>query len=98
MKVEWSTDARRDLDQIAEYVSRHNPRAAMELDALLSAAPTKLVDFPHSGRPGMIAGTREILPHKHYRIVYSVTDDNIRIVAIVHTSRQSPPVADEDPS
>ena len=95
MKVEWSADARKDLSDITEYIASRNPLAAIELDALLSSAPAKLADFPMLGRVGGIDGTREILPHRHYRIVYSVADGIIKVLAIVHTSRQWPPVEDD---
>jgi len=96
VKVEWSEDAKRDLADIAEHIALDNPRAAERMDALLSAAAGRLVDFPRIGREGGIAGTREILPHRHYRIVYSIHGNTIWIMAVVHTSRQWPPVAGDD--
>lgn len=96
MKVAWSPDARTDLADITEYIALRNPRAAIELDALLSAAAAKLVDFPMSGRTGRKTGTREILPHSHYRMVYAVVGKTITIHALVHTACQWPPVKDED--
>lgn len=98
MKVEWSTDATNDLNEIAEHVARHSPRAAVALDAQLSDAAANLVHFPLIGRAGRLEGTREILAHPHYRIVYSIVRDMIWIEAVVHTSRQWPPVDDESDS
>lgn len=95
MKVEWSEDARRDLADIAEHIALDNPRAAERMDALLSKAAGRLVDFPRIGREGSFSGTREIHPHRHYRIVYSIDGDTIWIEAVVHTSRQWPPVEDQ---
>ena len=95
MKVEWSTDATDDLNNIAEYVALKNPRAAVALDAQLSEAAANLVHFPLIGRVGRLEGTREILAHRHYRIVYSILSDTIWIEAIVHSSRQWPPVEGE---
>jgi plasmid stabilization system protein ParE len=43
------------------------------------------------GKRGMIEGTRELLPHKNYRLVYELIDDEIWIHAIVHAARQWPP-------
>ncbi len=40
----------------------------------------------------MVAGTREFIPHPNYRIVYLVGEEALYILAIVHTSRQWPPV------
>jgi toxin ParE1/3/4 len=95
VKVEWSTDAANDLRNIAEYIAQHNPRAAAALDTALSDAAADLVHFPLRGRAGRIVGTRELLAHPHYRLVYSIVGETIWIEAIVHTSRQWP--AAEDP-
>ncbi|MGN6305517.1 MAG: type II toxin-antitoxin system RelE/ParE family toxin [Mesorhizobium sp.] len=96
MKVEWSEDAKRDLADIAEHIALDNPRAAERMDALLSKATGRLVDFPRIGREGGLSGTREIHPHRHYKIVYSIDGDTIWIEAVVHTARQWPPVAEDD--
>jgi len=95
VKVGWSVDAKRDLADIAEYIALDNPRAAERMDALLSKAAGRLVDFPRIGREGSQPGTREIHPHRHYRIVYTIDGDTIWIEAVVHTSRQWPPVEDQ---
>jgi plasmid stabilization system protein ParE len=47
------------------------------------------------GKSGALQGTRELLPHPSYRMVYAVGVDEIAILAIVHTSRQWPPIDDE---
>ena len=96
MKVEWSEDASQDLADIAEYIALDNPRAAERMDALLSEAAGRLADFPRMGREGELPGTREIYPHRHYRIVYSTDDDVIWIEAVVHTSRQWPLIPEDE--
>ena len=40
-------------------------------------------------------GTRELIPHRSYRIVYEVGPETVWVLALVHTSRQWPP-ADGD--
>ncbi len=97
MKVRWSSDAEDDRDDIREYIGRRNPRAAIRVDEAISEAVARLVDFPHSGRPGLLSETREIFAYKHYRIVYAIRDDALWIVAVLHTSRQWPPADDETP-
>jgi plasmid stabilization system protein ParE len=44
------------------------------------------------GHEGEIAGTRELTPHRNYRLVYQVAGDTIWILALVHAARQWPPV------
>lgn len=96
MKIRWSSDAADDRVQIRDYIATDNPRAALRVDEAIGAAVGRLGEFPHSGRVGQLANTREIFAYIHYRIVYEVRDDAIWIVAIIHTARQWPPVHEAD--
>jgi len=40
------------------------------------------------GRSGKIPGTRELLPHESYRLVYEIVGETV--LALVHTSRRWP--------
>ena len=94
MNVVWSNSARRNLGDIVAYIAADNPAAAMWIDGLIVSAAARLRDFPAMGKPGAMPGTRELLPHPRYRLVYSVSNDAITILAVVHTARQWPPVQD----
>ncbi len=63
------------------------------MDALFSAAAGRLPALPKLGRPGKIAGTRELIPHGNYRLVYEIEDETVWVLALVHTRRQWPPVS-----
>ncbi len=91
MKVRWSDDAERDRDDIWDHVAARNPHAAVRLDEQFSQKADQLENFPRRGRSGRLAGTREILAHKHYRLIYAIRDDTVWILALIHTSRQWPP-------
>ena len=95
MRVRWSLAANQHLADIVDFIAFENPHATLRLDDLLRRAVDRLADFPQSGRPGLIAGTRELLPHRSYRIVYDIEGETVRIMAIVHTSRQWPPAEDD---
>jgi plasmid stabilization system protein ParE len=50
-----------------------------------------LLRFPLLGKQGAIEGTRERLVTRFpYRIVYTVDDDRITVLRVVHTARQWP--------
>jgi addiction module RelE/StbE family toxin len=70
LKVAWTPEAEAERLEIGEYIVLDNPRAAVRMDSMFEAAVLKLADFPRIGRPGVIAGTRELIPHESYRIVY----------------------------
>ncbi|MFD2580821.1 type II toxin-antitoxin system RelE/ParE family toxin [Novosphingobium colocasiae] len=46
------------------------------------------------GHAGIVAGTRELTPHRSYRIIYEVLDDTVWILVVIHTARQWPPLQD----
>lgn len=96
MRVRWSSDAEDDRDDIREYIARTNPRAAIRVDEAIGEAVFRLIDFPYSGKPGLLADTREVFAYKYYRIVYAIRDDAVWIVAVLHTSRQWPPADDDE--
>ncbi|SMH37851.1 type II toxin-antitoxin system RelE/ParE family toxin [Mesorhizobium australicum] len=98
MNVSWSEIADADRDAIIGYIWLYSPRAAAQMDALFDLAATKLADFPYSGKVGKLEGTRELLPHRSYRLIYSVEVDKVVILRIFHTSRQWPPADDNETS
>ena len=42
------------------------------MDELFSDAAARLAAHPKMGKPGKIAGTRELIPHKSYRLMYEI--------------------------
>lgn len=56
-------------------------------------AAARLANFPLLGKPGQIAGTRELITHENYRLIYEVVeaDDTVWVLALIHTARQWPP-------
>lgn len=95
MNVIWSNAAREELDIIIAYIARESPNAAMRMDILLTQATARLQSFPASGRPGLVPGTRELIPHPSYRIVYEHDDRHVHVLAVIHTARQWPPIPED---
>lgn len=92
MNVRWTASARLDRLDIMDYIAAQNPQAASRMDQLFSGAASSLADFAARGRPGLVAGTRELFPHESYRLVYEVDGDTVWILALLHASRQWPPL------
>lgn len=91
MRVFWAAAAEQDRADIIDYISQDNPLAALRMDELFAEAAGRLADHPHIGKAGQIAGTRELIPHESYRLVYEVQGDTVWILALVHTARIWPP-------
>ena len=91
MKLVWTRPAREDRKAIREYIAADNPNAAFEFDDLLSEKAARLVDHPGLGRPGRLQGTRELVAHRNYILIYDVVGDLVRVLRVLHTARQWPP-------
>lgn len=93
MRVRWTRQAEGDREDILAYIAADNVHAAIAMDELFGAAAARLIDFPLLGKRGRIAGTRELIPHESYRMVYEVDDaaQTVWVLALLHTARQWPP-------
>lgn len=92
MRLVWSLPAHADRKEIRTFIAQHSPAAALALDEMFTEKAAVLTDHPGLGRPGRIAGTRELVAHRHYVLVYDVAGDWVRILRVLHTARQWPPV------
>lgn len=92
MIVIWTPDAEQDRTDIWDYIAADNPSAAARMDEVFTDAAARLSKHPKIGKTGKISGTRELLPHESYRLVYEIDGDKVWILALVHTARLWPPV------
>ena len=92
MKVRRSSDAEDDRAAIREYIAADNPRAARRVDEAMGIAAG---EFPSSGHVGVLPETREVLAHKHCRLVYEAHDDAGWIIDAVHKAGQWPPAGED---
>ncbi|WP_066570565.1 type II toxin-antitoxin system RelE/ParE family toxin [Snodgrassella sp. CFCC 13594] len=90
MLIKWSDNALIDLDIIVRYIFQHNPVAALEIEELILDSVQNLGTTPYIGRIGQVFGTRELVVHPNYMIVYCINDHMLEIAAIVHTKRHYP--------
>lgn len=91
MRLVWTKPASLDRKEIREYIAQDNPAAALALDELISEKASRLVDHPSLGRPGRVAGTRELIAHQNYILIYDMTQDLVRVLRVLHAARQWPP-------
>jgi len=91
LKLLWTRIANADRRAIREYIAQDNPAAALALDVLISEQTNRLPEHPELGRPGRIAGTRELVTHPHYIVIYDTSADWVRILRVLHAARKWPP-------
>ena len=95
MRVIWTPEAQQDRADIWDYIAADNPRAAARMDELFSSAAARLAEHPKLGRPGQIPGTRELIPHESYRLVYEIDLQAVWVLVLIHTARQWPPAREQ---
>lgn len=89
MRVVWRPAARDDRRRITAWLADRNLAAAVRVTRALLAAADSLASLPGKGRPGWIAGTRELSAVPPYIIVYEVDEGagTVRILRVWHTSQ-----------
>lgn len=92
MKLRWTREADIELLKLTSYVYPHNRSAALRLYARTRQRVRQLEEFPYSGRPGRLTGTRElVIGQGPYIVVYVVEAERVTIHSVFHTSQQWPP-------
>ncbi|MGG2020091.1 type II toxin-antitoxin system RelE/ParE family toxin [Pseudomonas koreensis] len=89
MRVDWRPEARTQLWQTLNYIADRNAVAASQLNAAIEAATSALPLHPYLYRFGKVAGTREIVVHPNYVVVYRVTE-RIEILNVLHARQGYP--------
>ena len=90
MRLFWTPEALNDRRAIYGYIEADNPSAALALDELFSEKANRLIDHPELGRLGHVAGSRELVAHQNYILIYDTADDLVRVLRVLHAARRWP--------
>jgi toxin ParE1/3/4 len=90
MIVKWSKRAISSLEKITEYIEQDNPTRAKTFVQEIRQKSFLLEQHPTIGRPGRIIGTRELVAHKNYILIYRVRGERAEIIEVLHTSKKFP--------
>ncbi len=91
MEISWRGRALEDLETARLYITASNPHAARRVLEAILAAVSRLSDTPEIGRPGRVAGTRElVIPRTPYIVAYTVLADEIVILDVLHGAQSWP--------
>ncbi|MCC5614966.1 type II toxin-antitoxin system RelE/ParE family toxin [Nostoc sp. CHAB 5836] len=88
--VSWTSQALTDVEAIGDFIARDAPSFAQVFVDRVFQSVERLQQFPLSGRvvPEIAQeDIREII-FGSYRIVYLVSDDQVNILTVFHSSRQ----------
>ena len=91
MRIDWAPHALQDRVAIFDYIEADNPRAAVVTDLRIKNQVETLARFPELSRPGRVSGTRKlVISRTPYIAVYSIVNDTIRILRVLHGAREWP--------
>lgn len=91
MNIVWSPEAIEDLAALHAYIVEDNPAAAQRVLLGIIRNVEVLAEHPHMGRPGRVAGTRElVVPRTPYIVPYRVRDSRVQVLRVYHAARRWP--------
>lgn len=82
------------MASIIRYIANENPFAARRIKKIIEEAILPVAEHPYLFRSGRVAGTREIVAHPNYLLVYQVSASQITVLSVLH-ARQEYPDADD---
>jgi addiction module RelE/StbE family toxin len=91
MKLRFTRRAAQDLADIADYIRKQNPQAALRVRAAILESLQNLVLFPQIGRQQKVEGIRKLVTRRYPYLVYYTADESaeeIIIITIQHPPRE----------
>jgi plasmid stabilization system protein ParE len=90
-KPRWTAKADDRFYEIIDYISERNLIAAYDMAHTLRSCVYPALDHPALYREGIDPGTREIVAHPNYIVVYEYDDEWLTVLDVRHTSKLHPP-------
>jgi plasmid stabilization system protein ParE len=90
MKVVWTDEALRDLEEITAYLLVHYPSVAPALEQRIRAVVARIGRWPESARRSAYrSGVRMVpLGRYPYNVFYRIADDRLEILHVHHSARR----------
>ena len=90
LPIKWRPQARKSLKKIVLYIAERNLPAARAMRSCIEDSVLPLCEHPYLYKRGRVPGTREIVAHPNYIVIYRVQADCIEVVDVVHSRQQFP--------
>lgn len=91
LEIRWLRTALRDFDTEISFIAADDPESAHLVARRILQSIAMLSTHSAIGRPGRVAGTRElIVADTRYVVPYRVRNGMIEILRIFHASRRPP--------
>lgn len=82
--IHWKKQAINDLIKIGRHIAKDSPTNANKMLDLIEAKVMPLAAHPEMGRTGRKRGTRELIAHESYLVIYHVLGANVEILRVKH--------------
>lgn len=86
----WKKQARADLLAIVTHIAQDNPDAAEKLADEIETKAEKLRTHPNLFRAGRKSGTRELVVHPNYILIYRVVVNVVEVLRTKHVAQKWP--------
>lgn len=90
LKLLWSETAERNIERILDHIGADSRTAAIDIKERIDQVIGMALIQPYMFRPGRVSGTREIVAHPNYIVVYRVLIDHIEIIRVLHAAQKYP--------
>lgn len=86
----WKPTAIADRKSITAYIAQDNPTAAIEMGDMLMQKAAQLDQHPKLGRTGRVTGTRELVVHPNYILIYRIVGESVEVLRVKHAAQKWP--------
>ena len=91
MIIRWLPQAHRNQLEQLDHIAQDNPLAAIGQDEEIERQVNMLLEHPEMGRPGRVAGTRElVVSSTPFVVIYRLRAQHIEVIRVLHSSQQWP--------
>jgi toxin ParE1/3/4 len=92
--LRWRPRALSRFQSIISYIYERDARAAERMRLRILDAIEMARMYPEMYRAGRRSGTREIVAHPNYIVIYRIMPGYIDVLTVVHARQKYPPDAD----
>lgn len=90
LPIKWTDEAKTDLYTLIAFIAEENPYAAESLLEQREESILPTAEHPYMFRAGRVPGTREIVAHPNYILIYQMLNDAILVLSVVHSRCEYP--------
>ena len=89
--IRWLPKAQENFEAELQRIAEEDEAVAKRIATVVKSRTETLEQFPESGRPGRVSGTRElVIPEFPYILPYRVRGGVVEILRFFHTSQKPP--------